>query len=234
MISVVAIGGAGVGLILVCIRALLPRPKLPPWLDAGLAAGEDPMAAPLSAPIELPPPAPLPLPLPPPRVAYPSVHETPTAPGIAAADIEKSIPSRAETTAEIDARSLSRLVTEVSTPDPEEASPATQRSGDPEAGPSGQTGPFFGESSPIPLVSKRPEELSPVASTLQTGVLLAPVISLPSPPPAEVESDDGPETLVRPASENAKSDPASSGLVVTGPAMGGRDFASFQYGARRA
>jgi hypothetical protein len=252
IISVVAIGGAGLGLIVVCVRALLARPKVQPWIDEALAPYDDLSAPPPPVQAVLPD-AVLPAlaalalapvaPVPPPRAPLPSVHETPTAPGIAAVDIENSIPSRAETTAEIDAKSLSRLAlaSGMTEPKDDDQEPETQRSGAPPAKPSGQTGSFFGESSPIPLVSKRPEAVRSVEPTLQTRALLAPPELPASVRSSEllvaasvVEAEDSHPTLIGTDRDGRKSDPSSSGLVVTGPALGGRDFAGFQYGARRA
>jgi hypothetical protein len=238
VISVLAIGGAGLGLIIVCARALFARPRAPAWMPSPLESIDDldepaspprlalvePLAAVEPLPrFETPPPPPDLLPqaveaaaeaLPPPRPAVPSVHETPTLRGVAA-------------------------VTDIA--------PETVRSGPAQEAPAAHTGPFFGEGSPLPLLSVKPSSASAPAPIPEATLETAPVSEsvrdtltpeAPVAPPAEDAmgrtQESQPDLLAAAASDGPERTVSSSGLVMAVPRGLTPDVGSFQYGARRA
>jgi hypothetical protein len=248
MISVVAIGGAGVGLIVVCLRALL-KPGTQPWIELPLEAVDNTSeTVPLSERLPLS------------GGRSPSVHDNPTAPGIAVVEIERPQP-RVETTArvayappvpappasappasaptvvapraavpvEATAANTNDIPAGESTPGSEDEEPETRRSGNlpavaeevPESAPAttlAGAAIAFGEDSPIPLISRKPVE-DMVEGTLETGAVTEPT---PAPEAAHLKPSEPPKT------------PSHSGLVATVPEHRVHELASFQYGARRA
>jgi hypothetical protein len=238
MISAVAIGGAGVGLIVVCLRALL-KPGTQPWIELPLEAVDNTSETmPLSE--RLPPSERLPLS----GGRSPSVHDSPTAPGIAVVEIERCAPPRVETTARVayapapapvavqtPAANTNDIPAGESTPDSDDEEPETRRSGNlpavaeesPESAPAttlAETAIAFGEDSPIPLISRKPaEDTAMMEGTLETGAVTEPT---PHPEAARLKSSEQPKT------------PSHSGLVATVPEHRVHELASFQYGARRA
>ena len=242
MISVVAIGGAGVGLIVVCLRALL-KPVRKPWLDPMLDMSEPAARPKEEAPASLgfplsadgarsasEPPgllseAPLGSP------ASPMLSESPTTPGIAAVEIQRCSEPHIEPTARVPVSPETLAASEPSRRSEAQESdeePPTKRSGNVPVSPApaepvipaaNGTGPFFGVGSPIPLVAKRAEEVSVVEGTLQTRAVPESV----SPPTTEVAN-----------TSEASRTPSHSGLVMTVPEHAVRELTNFQYGARRA
>jgi hypothetical protein len=254
IISVVAIGAAGVGLILMCARALVAKSATKGWVYEAVLPLDDPGGT-----------------LPPNRAtasyapfggAPPIAPPGPTLPGSL---------SRFDPTREMNETALTHLVSQTSETDIDAPEPETRRASDPRLSPvppppvppvppsfptivSAPSAGYRPEPEapvvivgyhPPTLISTRTEALPAVETTLRMPATPQPtfrraVVQAPPAAPTKVTPADPLASTQESAAIAAKAGPtltpSSSGLVAVQGAVqqGARDLENFQYGARRA